>query len=823
MQKNKILIILCTIILSLSFVIACGSGDETNTDGDNDITDGDGSEDDPKGEEVKETLETLGADLDSYEPKTSELHPMGLNTVVLDKMNELAVIGHKSNNSTMNVLLNSKENFEAVFTETDSTWPDEGFKGGTACDLDGDGLDELVVVIVGETKLRIRIYDDQTNDFKIISEDVSVPWGFDAAAEDIDVACGDLDADSRGEIIIAASETHTEELDTGNEEEPETKTYYNSTVVVLDDSPHKFNSIFTKDYKDFVSVRVDAGNIDNDLNDELVMSFSNKANVNLFEIWDMGEDGLEKIEDGTVQWINDNSNLKTGILSDVTIGDVDADGLGEIIFGGVHESNIHKAAKEFVLVMDDASHDFDTLAYFSDDLENYPGIPDQMNLAMILDTFVELVDLDGDFKPEILSGNKIYKNLYDSEGDLERLAEIPINYYYGDVIDSPVTTGFYKRSRYYVAVGDFTGDAKEDIAIIHIRSPDVIVWGNQLNGEFKQLEQIPTRPTDSSPLLISANVNTDSIVVKYDGDYKFVFTEPIVMAALAAPPCKEGIGQNLDQCSTTFGNATSQTTTQENAITLRASFIVGTSIEDRTFTQSAFELEASVSLSMTAKAIYSYSEEVAVSYSTGALEDAVVFSTIPYDVYTYTITSHPEEGMVGTKTTIAIPRKPIVLIAEREFFNQSVDDSRIQIDDKVFMHTPQDLSSYPKRSDKKDLMDEYGGMESQEMSVGQGSGATDVSLTVSEEWGAGLGMEVGVDLSIKTTAGGVTLGMSIGMSYEYNLTLSAGQSTSFAGSVGSIDAEHFAENMFTFGLFSYPLKHSSGQEFYVLNYWVEEN
>ena len=60
-------------------------------------------------------------------------------------------------------------------------------------------------------------------------------------------------------------------------------------------------------------------------------------------------------------------------------------------------------------------------------------------------------------------------------------------------------------------------------------------------------------------------------------------------------------------------------------------------MEDRTFTQSALEVNATVTVEVSLVTGAAYTIEKAVIFTTGLLEDSVVFTTISYDQYTYTI------------------------------------------------------------------------------------------------------------------------------------------------------------------------------------------
>lgn len=185
------------------------------------------------------------------------------------------------------------------------------------------------------------------------------------------------------------------------------------------------------------------------------------------------------------------------------------------------------------------------------------------------------------------------------------------------------------------------------------------------------------------------------------------------------------------------------------------------------------------------------------------------------------IISDPHQELIGSTTTISVPREPITLMVERSFYNAHVAPGAIKIDGAVFQHSVGEVASYPKLADKKALLGQYGGIESDEKTSGQGKGQVQVGLSVSNEISSGSELELGYEVSVSLTAGGVMGGFKVGGSVSDNLIVVSGKSTSYSGTVGAIDATHFAQNQYNFGLFTYPYHAPSGAQFEALNYWVK--
>ena len=63
-----------------------------------------------------------------------------------------------------------------------------------------------------------------------------------------------------------------------------------------------------------------------------------------------------------------------------------------------------------------------------------------------------------------------------------------------------------------------------------------------------------------------------------------------------------------------------------------------------------------------------------IVYTTGPIEDTVIFTTIPLDQYTYEVTSHPDPELIGSKVVISLPREPIEVQVEREQEGEGAED-----------------------------------------------------------------------------------------------------------------------------------------------------
>ena len=106
--------------------------------------------------------------------------------------------------------------------------------------------------------------------------------------------------------------------------------------------------------------------------------------------------------------------------------------------------------------------------------------------------------------------------------------------------------------------------------------------------------------------------------------------------------------------------------------------------------------------------------------------------------------------------------------------------------------------------------------------VGQGQGTRSVEIAIGRELSVGASLGLGFEAEVSTTTATALVGFSVGVEATASLRLAYGTATIYGGTVSNIDAEHFTDNRYSFGLFSYVYTDPpSGRQFQVLNYWVE--
>lgn len=696
----------------------------------------------------------------------------------------------------------------------------QSLRSVAAGDLDGDGFDEIAAIFVDpdDLVLRLRIFEDDQAGYVAATDGLAA--GGDV--ESLTLVALDGNGDGSDELVAAIVYADRVEL---------TPLIGSGASWSLDTAGT--TSLPQVSTDSTLYVRMSAGALDYDNGEELAVVVNeaspNQATLFVFDDVNAGRTELERR--GVQATVG---GIEVAEAADVSLADIDGDGLDEVVLAGA--TSVGRSCGDtfdaLMIALDDATADFAQLGASVGDLF-YPRCPAFSAWGRYF-VFLTTPDLDGDGVHEITANELVYQNFRDAAPfTLLPNAKITSEQFLDDNEDAGQ---YMSLSTTAVIAADVTGDGRENVLVMRQNRETIPVWGlsaistvGPAGNGWAQLSEIamPGEAFNSSrvarPILVAANVDEDGPILKYgEGSYELVFTEPIVIAALAAPPCHDGIDQNVSACVTSFGQGSSSTVDSSLTVTVKASAFVGveTSVNVPFLGDVGTEFQNTVTASASAWAGSAYTVEKTVTYSSGPLEDAVVFTSVPYDVYRYAIVSHPDPDLVGSEVVIRLPREPITMVAERGFYNGSVPEGSLTIDTNVFDHAPGDVASYPSASRKNALLSQWDGLEFGPSGVGQGTGQTEQEIQVSTEVGFGGTLGLEYETSFKATSGIVFGGFSVGYGVEAALSFTSGSQTTFSGSVGSIAASDYAANAYQWGIFTYD-QEAADQEFAVINYWVQ--
>jgi hypothetical protein len=338
---------------------------------------------------------------------------------------------------------------------------------------------------------------------------------------------------------------------------------------------------------------------------------------------------------------------------------------------------------------------------------------------------------------------------------------------------------------------------------------------------------IPAQVTSSGDKFMSvctADLTGQSVVLQYLGT-TVKYTNPQLIAVLASPPYYSDATSNgaFGNCGTSFGTSTGTTTSYSDSFTLSASFSIGVSVEAPLWgsvgsTEEKYTLGASFSYGFEAEKEVSYSH----NYTTMAGNDAVIFSCIPFDVYSYKVLNSPNGSAVGTTITVDIPRTPQIIEMERSAFN-ALPSNTLSIGSSVLVHTLGIPSSYNNYTNISTLCNAASGglIDPTGMTSPVGTGAYATStVSLSQSKGTQLGAGLSYTASIQTVTAGVLFGAEVGFSDDFEYSVSTSKQTEISGSVPGINS---TDKAFQFGIAGYNLTVPNLQSspFMVVTYWVK--
>ena len=695
-------------------------------------------------------------------------------------------------------------------------------RAAVATDFNGDGISETVVVYLD--------FDDEANAGVIFGEVIGGTTsilGTYPGADDLNAVAGDFDGDGAIEFALGVSSPTGASLFLVNLDAANKLAADESTMIAF---PQTLNDAD-------LSLEIATGNIDRDGGDEIAVVLNQfqqrEVAVSNYWIFDDARNNLSPLVESEEIRASDQGSF-TALVADVTIGDIDADGKGEIVFAGLAELHDQGCAsyRHVYLALDDAASllaPLDVIGESAPEIRytESSGCSNVSTTLPVRAVFVNALDIDNDGVDEIQANLRIFEDF--RAGSFVEAFAIP-DAAFAD--DNGRGGGSISPSTAAIETADVNGDGRQDVVVFAQHLDKIVVWG--LDGPsaetavFREMTSIETALYNSQtrvfPLIVAVNVDSDGAILKYsEAEYKFVFTEPIIIAAVAGAPCADGIGQNLEACATSYGLASATTGGIDGDVSVSASSFVSFEAKDPFFGLGVEgRAETTVSASFSAGSAYSLEEKV--EYTTGSLEDTVIFSTIPLDQYSYKVVSHPDPELVGQTIVVNLPRKPITLQVERSFYNQSVAPGSYIVDERVFTHTVGDIDSYPRESDASSKTTGGNGIKAQQaVTVGQGGGQTTTEITFSEDLTYRAGAEVSFEAEIAVTGGGVSSGVGVGGSVGAGFSWGSSNSTTYRGTIGSIDEANFSENLYSVGLFTYIHQggDSTKQQFEVINYWVE--
>lgn len=662
----------------------------------------------------------------------------------------------------------------AIDSNPDESWTTALYKDTVAADVDGDGYDELVTIYfaTGSSALKYLIVDpnDNTPPLMGVLDQAADATGLNARAQP-SLAAGDLDRDGFDEVAVG----------------------FGKLYLIRDLAGDM--TVTGKGYLDKNDVMVAIGNTDLDPADELVVTHTETVGTikGFYEIIDDGD--LEAPTQSGDLVVTDSTNKDWGHAETrVAIGDVDGDRINDILFHGRRTSPAATTSPWNVFIL---RHD----PYYGD--YYFRTFLHQTHASNDVPWTLLPVDADGDGIDEIYAWDEVFE--VEEDGTAKHYANLPA----------------FARA----AAGNVDSDWREEIVLANRNG--YRVYGLDGLDEFvlKHEQVAEVGAQYDTPSLALVNVDSDSPMVRYDGEHELLFTAPNILTVMSAPPFHKGIGQDVDNTATTYGIVESSQVVTERSMGVSVGFSVGYEWENDLVGVGA-SAKASFEAAFDFYASESKTRENYYSHTSAPGEDKVVFSTVPFDVYYYTIVSSPNPDEVGRVVTVNMPRNQQVIGSSIEFYNNN-NGGALDIDEKVLDHRAGDVWSYPSPEDKETILNAaeletpgYLRLWNGPLQVDE-SGYNTLGLSESEGSARGASMDFSATFEAEVKAGGATVGASVGFHYGYSVETSTEEGSFYEGSVGSIPGNKYSDYVYCYGLMVYP-KQAGDQRFVMVDYWTQQ-
>ena len=722
-------------------------------------------------------------------------------------------------------------------------------------DFDGDSEIDAAVVLMEHTHTKIVFLKNTNGVLALTGKSITIPY-INAGATETQavVKVGNLDHDTAQELAVVINETQF----SGTTPAPSAASPISpNSPIATEESPYDTSRVYLFD----------------------------DANTDFKPI---------PIPGSAEQYAFIHSNIggqdKAVVIGDVALGDVDGDGIDEVILGGieqgydvvngVYDANTNRnTVKYLVYVLDDVVHGLVEKAHIE---ANHPNSATATDREYLYYMHLNTVDLRGDGMKEIQANEFVFDNLNNTTVDPSSTVPLLNKVYYMPPQDfmfngengNHVLTW---RASSMVAANVLHLSGGQQQIVVHSETTldqEVRIYGLDNSGTMAELYKFPAQSFSGGSTffggvnrqgpeyarglqIIPTNVNNDSLVVKYiTGKHEFVYTEPEIIAVLAAAPCWANKGQDTNSCTTQYGQSVSLGGGIDTSVSLSSS--VSATIDSPEFLPAADEASATVKMSVQNTISVSADLTKTITYTNGGLHDAVIFTSIPMDIYFYQIITDGHAADEGKILQLQMPRKPITLMQSREYYNAHLVPGAMPIDNNVFQHTAGKPFTYLTSAQKDDLLSSISlvsnpwgitdtsriantfasFLQSTNIPVGEqasqnSSSTVSASIALSTQLQDTKAIDFGFEASLKTTIGNdlspkVTVGLSIGVDRSLGLSVTTGSSTIFTGTVSQIATPYYTPaNQYQFGVFTYfqkqqnPPAKSPNQQFQVVNYWVD--
>ncbi|MBR5372358.1 MAG: VCBS repeat-containing protein, partial [Oscillospiraceae bacterium] len=347
-----------------------------------------------------------------------------------------------------------------------------------------------------------------------------------------------------------------------------------------------------------------------------------------------------------------------------------------------------------------------------------------------------------------------------------------------------------------------------------------------------------TRDPKTPTCFAVVDTDDDAFFLHYTGKHWFEYTDPQVLAVLAAPPAfkdlveQDGLSGGYDGSSTSFGKShgSSDSSSYSNTVSAGAYVSYEQSIEVFGIEIASYEMELSTKYSHTWTDSHTDSVEYSAEYSTGVGADAIVFYSIPYEFYEYEVIGQDKNGEKAViKRTMCFPKQPCMTTMELDKYRRLSENCSglPQIPADTLKHTVGEPASYPKSTNGYRNVRVYDGPYMAVDFTSANSMSQSQTIEMSSEDESAYSNSVEVEMKVGGGSGGVKVGISAGYEYEASFAHTSTSGHSFTATMENMpkEAERYGYGM-SWKLFSHENSYvdSNGKSinFFVVDYLVND-
>ncbi len=345
----------------------------------------------------------------------------------------------------------------------------------------------------------------------------------------------------------------------------------------------------------------------------------------------------------------------------------------------------------------------------------------------------------------------------------------------------------------------------------------------------------------SVPVYAIVNTDDDTTYMSYTGRHSFTYTDPEVLAVLSSPPyfkdllANDELTGNYAESTTSYGKSSGSGQSASASATISAGAFTRVEQEISILgLGNVAQVEGEVAWNASFTTEFEKASEISYSteYSTSSGADAVVFYSIPMEVYEYDTTVYNKDTGKTTKYKkyLYFPKTPCTSTIELDKYNAIAKNySELPvIGGEVLKHTLGYPETYPSSTAGYKNVKEFKGNWLGVDFTSTGGGITQTqSIEMSEEDETSFSSAIEMSVSSGAGAGGVTVGVSAGAGVEAGYAMISTSGNTYTATMQNMpqEAEEYGYGM-SWKMFahegSYTNKKGDTVKFPVVDYMVRD-